>query len=105
MPGNCKSVLGIMRNLRRRERPHIVEIAIRTNERLRLRLVNAAHGRVFALRVDGHRATVMAIDGEPTVRPVMTFVGTFDHRAVDGAPAAGFLQTLKELLEEPGLML
>jgi len=42
-----------------------VDIAVRTNERLRLRLVNAAHGRVFALRVDGHRATVMAIDGEP----------------------------------------
>jgi pyruvate dehydrogenase E2 component (dihydrolipoamide acetyltransferase) len=49
--------------------------------------------------------TVVAVDGEPAVRPVMTFVGTFDHRAVDGAPAAGFLQTLKELLEEPGLML
>jgi pyruvate dehydrogenase E2 component (dihydrolipoyllysine-residue acetyltransferase) len=49
--------------------------------------------------------TVVAVDGEPAVRPVMTFVGTFDHRAVDGAPAALFLQTLKELLEEPGLML
>jgi pyruvate dehydrogenase E2 component (dihydrolipoamide acetyltransferase) len=48
---------------------------------------------------------VVPVDGEPAVRPMMTFVGTFDHRAVDGAPAAGFLQTLKELLEEPGLML
>ena len=40
-----------------------------------------------------------------SVRPVLTLSATFDHRAVDGAPAAGFLQTLKELLEEPGLML
>ncbi len=48
---------------------------------------------------------VVPVDGEPAVRPMMTLVATFDHRAVDGAPAAGFLQSLKELLEEPGLML
>ena len=39
------------------------------------------------------------------VRPVVTLTGTFDHRAVDGAPAAAFLQTLKESLEDPGLAL
>jgi pyruvate dehydrogenase E2 component (dihydrolipoamide acetyltransferase) len=39
------------------------------------------------------------------VRPMMTLSATFDHRAVDGAPAAEFLQDVKELLEEPGLML
>jgi pyruvate dehydrogenase E2 component (dihydrolipoamide acetyltransferase) len=48
---------------------------------------------------------IVALDGEPAVRPMMTVVATFDHRAVDGAPAAGFLQTLKEMLEEPGLAL
>jgi pyruvate dehydrogenase E2 component (dihydrolipoamide acetyltransferase) len=42
---------------------------------------------------------------EIAVRPMMTLTATFDHRAVDGAPAAEFLQTVKELLEEPGLML
>ena len=36
---------------------------------------------------------------------MMTLSATFDHRAVDGAPAAAFLQTVKELLEEPALML
>ncbi len=45
------------------------------------------------------------VDGEIVVRPTMTLTATFDHRAVDGAPAAGFLQTVKELLEEPGLAL
>jgi pyruvate dehydrogenase E2 component (dihydrolipoamide acetyltransferase) len=45
------------------------------------------------------------IDGDVVVRPLMTLSATFDHRTVDGAPAANFLQTLKELLEEPGLML
>jgi pyruvate dehydrogenase E2 component (dihydrolipoamide acetyltransferase) len=47
----------------------------------------------------------VALDGELVVRPMLTLTATFDHRAVDGAPAADFLQTLKELLEEPGLML
>ena len=39
------------------------------------------------------------------VRPMVTLTCTFDHRAVDGAPAAAFLQTLKESLEDPGLAL
>jgi pyruvate dehydrogenase E2 component (dihydrolipoamide acetyltransferase) len=43
--------------------------------------------------------------GETAVRPMVLLTGTFDHRAVDGAPAAAFLQTLKESLEDPGLAL
>ena len=41
------------------------DIAVRTNERVRLRLVNASSGRVIALRLDRHRASVMAVDGQP----------------------------------------
>ena len=48
---------------------------------------------------------VVPVGGEMAVRPMITLTGTFDHRAVDGAPAAAFLQTLKESLEEPGLAL
>ena len=48
---------------------------------------------------------VVPVDGELGVRPMVTLTGTFDHRAVDGAPAAAFLQTLKESLEDPGLAL
>ena len=44
-------------------------------------------------------------EGEMAVRPMVTLTCTFDHRAVDGAPAAAFLQTLKESLEDPGLAL
>src|SRR3954447_14880914 len=47
----------------------------------------------------------VAVDGELAVRPTMSVTGPSAHRAVDGAPAADFLQTVKELLEEPGLML
>jgi pyruvate dehydrogenase E2 component (dihydrolipoamide acetyltransferase) len=48
---------------------------------------------------------VVPVGGETVVRPLITLTGTFDHRAVDGAPAAAFLQTLKESLEDPGLAL
>jgi FtsP/CotA-like multicopper oxidase with cupredoxin domain len=42
------------------------DLAVRANERLRLRLVNAAKARVVAVRLDRHAATVMAIDGQPS---------------------------------------
>jgi pyruvate dehydrogenase E2 component (dihydrolipoyllysine-residue acetyltransferase) len=48
---------------------------------------------------------VVPLDGATAVRPMVTLTGTFDHRAVDGAPAAAFLQTVKESLEDPGLAL
>jgi pyruvate dehydrogenase E2 component (dihydrolipoamide acetyltransferase) len=48
---------------------------------------------------------VVPVDGGTAVRPIVTLTATFDHRAVDGAPAAAFLQTLKESLEDPGLAL
>jgi pyruvate dehydrogenase E2 component (dihydrolipoamide acetyltransferase) len=38
-------------------------------------------------------------------RTIMNVTLSADHRAVDGATAAEFLRTLKQLLEEPGLML
>jgi pyruvate dehydrogenase E2 component (dihydrolipoamide acetyltransferase) len=44
-------------------------------------------------------------DGQPAVRRMMTLTLTFDHRAVDGAPAARFLSRLRELLERPYLIL
>jgi pyruvate dehydrogenase E2 component (dihydrolipoamide acetyltransferase) len=47
----------------------------------------------------------VARDGEVVVRPMMTMTLTVDHRAVDGAPAAEFLGTVKSMLEEPGLAL
>ena len=36
---------------------------------------------------------------------VLTLSLTFDHRAVDGAPAAEFLQTIAELLARPLVLL
>jgi pyruvate dehydrogenase E2 component (dihydrolipoamide acetyltransferase) len=44
-------------------------------------------------------------DGELVARPVAHLTLTCDHRAIDGADGAEFLQTLKELLRLPGLAL
>jgi len=40
-------------------------VAVRAGERVRLRLINAANARNFALEFDGHRPTVIALDGQP----------------------------------------
>jgi len=46
------------------------------------------------------------VRGEAVVpRTMMSVTLSADHRAVDGATAAEFLRTLKQLLEEPGMML
>jgi pyruvate dehydrogenase E2 component (dihydrolipoamide acetyltransferase) len=43
------------------------------------------------------------MDGERAIgREMVTLNLTFDHRIVDGAPAARFLQTLAQLIENPG---
>jgi pyruvate dehydrogenase E2 component (dihydrolipoamide acetyltransferase) len=48
---------------------------------------------------------VVAVDGQPVVRPRMELTLTCDHRAVDGATGAKFLRDVKSFLEEPGLAL
>lgn len=38
------------------------------------------------------------------IKPIMTLSLTFDHRIVDGAPAAQFLAKIKEILENPSIL-
>lgn len=49
--------------------------------------------------------TPCAVDGKVEIRPVMTLSLTYDHRVIDGAPAAEFMQCIKKLLQNPYLML
>jgi pyruvate dehydrogenase E2 component (dihydrolipoamide acetyltransferase) len=44
------------------------------------------------------------VEGQVVAREVMTLSLTVDHRIVDGAPGAQFLQTLVGLLEHPALI-
>jgi FtsP/CotA-like multicopper oxidase with cupredoxin domain len=39
--------------------------AVRTGERIRLRLINGANARAFALTFEGHEPQIIAIDGQP----------------------------------------
>jgi pyruvate dehydrogenase E2 component (dihydrolipoamide acetyltransferase) len=66
-------------------------------------VLNPPQAAIVAVGATEERA--VASGGEVAVRPMVTLTATFDHRAVDGAPAAAFLQTLKEGLEDPGLAL
>jgi pyruvate dehydrogenase E2 component (dihydrolipoamide acetyltransferase) len=43
--------------------------------------------------------------GETAIRQMWTLSLAFDHRLVDGAPAARFLQRVKQLVENPFLLL
>jgi len=44
---------------------------------------------------------VVAVDGKPSVRPMMTMTLSSDHRVVDGARAAEFLSDLANAVREP----
>ncbi len=44
-------------------------------------------------------------DGNPVLRPLMNITVSADHRVVDGAQVALFLNDLRAVLEEPALML
>lgn len=55
--------------------------------------------QVAVLGVGRIHDAVLAVEGSVVVRPAMMLSLTFDHRVVDGAPAAVFLSELAELLE------
>ncbi len=53
------------------------------------------------LAVGGIADRVVAVDGKPVVRPMMTFTISCDHRAADGARAALFLGDLADAISNP----
>ncbi len=66
-------------------------------------IINLPEVGILAVGVADKRPVV---EGDHlVVGTVMSVTLTADHRAVDGAMAAEFLQTLKTLLEEPTSML
>jgi 2-oxoglutarate dehydrogenase E2 component (dihydrolipoamide succinyltransferase) len=46
----------------------------------------------------------MAIDGKVEIRPMMYVALSYDHRIIDGQQAVLFLVRVKELMEDPALM-
>lgn len=66
-------------------------------------IINPPESCILGVTMIEDRAVVR--NGQIVIRPMSTFCLTADHRSVDGAAAAKFLQRLKELLENPYLML
>jgi 2-oxoglutarate dehydrogenase E2 component (dihydrolipoamide succinyltransferase) len=47
----------------------------------------------------------MAINGQVVIRPMMYVALSYDHRIIDGRESVGFLVLVKQLLENPALLL
>jgi pyruvate dehydrogenase E2 component (dihydrolipoamide acetyltransferase) len=57
------------------------------------------------LGTSGIIETPVVRKGQIVIRPVMPFTLTIDHRVIDGAPAAKFMVKVKDLMENPDLLL
>ena len=60
---------------------------------------------VAILGVHRIRDMAVVIDGEIKIRKILPLVLSFDHRVLDGAQAARFMNTLMEHLKDPDLLL
>ena len=67
-------------------------------------IINPPQAAILAIGAGEERAVVKA--GQLKVANVVTVTGSFDHRAIDGAVGAEYLQVFKKLMENPiGLVL
>jgi len=66
-------------------------------------IINPPEAGIFA--VGGAAPTPVVRDGQIVIRNIMNVTMSCDHRVIDGATGAKFLQTFKQMLEQPGMML
>ena len=66
-------------------------------------VINPPQAAIFAVGAGEERA--VAKDGKVVVATIMTVTMGCDHRVIDGATGARFLQTFKTFVEEPASML
>ncbi|HSB80593.1 MAG TPA: dihydrolipoamide acetyltransferase family protein [Candidatus Methylomirabilis sp.] len=62
-------------------------------------VIDPAHGAILA--VGSVEEKPVAMNGQIVVRQRLRLTGAFDHRIIDGAMGAKFLQELKKILENP----
>lgn len=65
-------------------------------------VINAPEVAIIGLNKAVPRPVVF--QGSVVIRTMMNISGSFDHRIIDGFDAASFIDTLKTLLEQPGLI-
>lgn len=66
-------------------------------------IINPPEAAILA--IGSAAPTPVVRDGEITTRSMMSVTMSCDHRVVDGATGAKFLQTFKQMLENPAMML
>jgi len=66
-------------------------------------VINPPQSCILAVGAGEERAIVR--NGKVEVATLMTVTMSADHRVVDGATGAKFLQTFKQFIEEPASML
>ncbi len=66
-------------------------------------IINPPEAAIFA--VGAAKPTAVVENGQIVVRNIMSVTMSCDHRVIDGATGAKFLQTFKQMLENPVLML
>jgi pyruvate dehydrogenase E2 component (dihydrolipoamide acetyltransferase) len=66
-------------------------------------IINPPEAAILAVGAVEER--VIVEDGEAMIAPRMKMTMSCDHRVVDGAMGAVFLQTLRGMLEEPGMVM
>jgi pyruvate dehydrogenase E2 component (dihydrolipoamide acetyltransferase) len=66
-------------------------------------IINPPEGGILA--VGAAEPTVVVRDGQMVIRSMMTITMSCDHRVIDGATGAKFLETLAQMLEQPAMML
>ncbi|HSJ29957.1 MAG TPA: pyruvate dehydrogenase complex dihydrolipoamide acetyltransferase [Longimicrobiales bacterium] len=66
-------------------------------------IINPPEAAILAIGAAEEK--VVAENGEMVVRPRMRMTMSCDHRVVDGAMGAKFLQTVRELIEDPMMMI
>ncbi len=66
-------------------------------------VINPPESAILAV---GKIDRVPVVEGDAVViRPIMVLSLTYDHRIIDGAPAAKFLQRMKQLMQNPYLLI
>ncbi len=66
-------------------------------------IINPPESGILAL--GAIKKTPVVVDDQIVIRPMMTITLSYDHRIVDGAPAAEFLVRVRDYIEQPVLML
>lgn len=66
-------------------------------------IINPPEAAIIAVGGAAEKAVVR--NGEIVIRSIMNVTMSCDHRVVDGATGAKFLQTFKQMLENPAMML